>query len=644
MNEILPILQTWNPSAEHPSRELPNGVRAGKPPLKPRAGSPPLGPRTGCAPPRPRAGHTSKGTRAGSMSFGPRAGSVSRRPFTGQVQPGPHVRKPPLGPRAEHPQSRLRTEPEPENIQSRHRPEPETSQLDTGANGIVDLTQEMTTPSQSSLAERPKASTEKSVVSPPSLPTRASDDTKRIDIDKDSRLRHLNQRVEDMRTKTGHLETQIETMRKNHRKVSQDKDDQIRRLQDSARKDKQHGAAKLMQLETDNKALRSQKNAQKTPTNEPSQSLMTVGLQKTVDRLRKDQESWREEKDGLEQTVSELLKELREKEKLQRTIAGLRNEQKSWRQEEIDFERKVDDHRHERQEEERLEQRNKVIEAENDRLERPNRALDAQIAQLKSQPVADASAAASAQQSDKALQPWVQYSRMMHHDWLSGIPPNLFPIDRDVKLDEISRRPSRKERVGRPCHIDQWPPHAQLLERPPRVDPRHPHVQPLRYRSRPAPAEKIGRRRATAAGSEDGDAEHWPKHAVEVRIPPRSNPTEDEMDEAGGRDARKRPLADESGDETGDAPYVVDSEDEDSDGESADSGHAEQSDGGEDGLRNASLHQVLRDTLDLPNLVPTVIGDPKRLAFHEGKKNAKGLRQRGQQTYYVGRDNHGGRS
>ena len=64
----------------------------------------------------------------------------------------------------------------------------------------------------------------------------------------------------------------------------------------------------------------------------------------------------------------------------------------------------------------------------------------------------------------------------------------------------------------------------------------------------------------------------------------------------------------------------------------------------EDGpVRNASLPKMLQETFDMPELLPTVVGDPKRqkLAFHEGLKDAKGRRKRAQERYYVGRGNAG---
>ena len=439
--------------------------------------------------------------------------------------------------------------------------------------------------------------------------------------------------------KTSHLETQIQTMRKNRQRALQDRDERIQRLESSARKDKQHSAAMLMQLQTENKGLQKLiRDAPQRPVAESSQSMLVEGLRKQLDLVRRDQETWRKEKGELERRVGELRRELRGGERLQQTVADLRREQQSWKQEKLGLEQHLNTHSHEkeiwRQEKRRLEK--SIADQEQAmlnqfdtvaRLQNENQRLrDAGKHYEQTRPKdSNAADALSKTQSVKDVPADVPYSRMMHHDWLSGMPTNLFPIDREKKLDEISRRPRRKE----------------LSRRPRNADPRQPHAQPVRYRPRQPGSGKSAARRGAAADTE-GDAVGWPKRAVAVRIPARGDAEDEDSDDASHRNLEGEPYEEDPEDGAEDAPYEVGSAEDDSEDETSESAEEEdRADGDERPLRNASLQRLLRDELDIPPLIPGIVGDREKLAFYEGKRDREGRRKRNQATFLVGRDNAG---
>ena len=449
--------------------------------------------------------------------------------------------------------------------------------------------------------------------SAPSIASFHTDDFQPVEIDEGTILRKSNQEAENLQIKCRHQENEIIRLSQDHQKTLQAKDDEISRLKDRATKDRQHGAKRIRALETENTALKGGANAAPRPSENQPRSLDTISLETQVKRLEAEKKNWTQDQATLQAELKSQEKDLAD---VQRDVQTVKRQKNALHEAHDALRREVSDLKSDNRtlcsrfsevvdEKNDAEQRCMILESEVTRLNDTCSAVNEEIARMTrlyaaGERSSDVSAKRTHNPANTTSYRDPQYTPMLHRDILNELPQNLDFVDRETKLNEINRRPRRKQMLG--------------VRRS--IDARHPHVQPLRYRPR---IERRPERALPEGGMnqpyerEDGPSEDpTARELLRVEVPSGnglySSSARDDDESGDGLYVQESPIE----------SYYASEESEDEAGENGDR---------ETGLhsktmRNGQLLPMLEQFLEAPtNPRPTVVdGRFGKLAFREGAK------------------------
>ena len=469
-------------------------------------------------------------------------------------------------------------------------------------------------------------------------------------IDENTMLRKSNQKAEDMGIQCRHLEDRVKNLEAEHKLALRDKDDEIRRLNETSAKDRRRVAKRITQLESTLEELR-HSAARNSVAREGPRMVEASRLEQITDRLSKGRRTWKAEKEALQKQVAEVEEEKKVRRRdclrLEKVVETLHESNETLQRQPTTQDGQIDDLRAQiaRLQSQRTCQADSEtnLHAEIGRLREEYATQEGEIAKLRRELDAAQAVASSSKQLATRTGPTPTvavgpndppYIPMLHQDILKGLPTGLVSEDRAAKIDEIRARPRPKQRFRKNGS----------------VDPRIPHTHPVRYRR---PARKVqasgltGQRpRADApranAPRASGSAEVVPASRAlppspRVVIPHRRRPSifsssDDESSASSRGRGRTRTrggkhLSRDEDEE--DSEEEDNSEREGSDGDeeprNAADEYGDESDGAPNVVRNGNLREMFEERFRLPkNLQPTTTdGRFTKLAFGEVQKTIR---------------------